>query len=223
MGIEALKAQLKEAEITKEQYIEELKKLLDNGSITQEQHDEAANVEDKPLTPAEIQAMIQLESQKAADKVRTEYTRKLKLEQAEKERLLKEKMSDEDKLKFEKEKFENELKAREDRINAREVELHIIDKLTEAKLPISFKPFLISDTKENAEKNVQAFADAWKAELKAVVDAKFKENGGTPPKGGGGGTPPVKNPFSKEHFNLTKQAEILKNDPELAKQLQAQA
>lgn len=39
-------------------------------------------------------------------------------------------------------------------------------------------------------------------------------------------TPPAgypKNPFSKEHFNLTLQAKILKEDPELAKQLKAQA
>lgn len=32
-----------------------------------------------------------------------------------------------------------------------------------------------------------------------------------------------KNPWSKEHFNLTKQAEILRDNPDLAKQLQAQA
>lgn len=38
-------------------------------------------------------------------------------------------------------------------------------------------------------------------------------------------TPPagVKNPWSKEHFNLTQQAKYLKEDPELAKQLKAQA
>jgi hypothetical protein len=39
-------------------------------------------------------------------------------------------------------------------------------------------------------------------------------------------TPPAgypKNPWSKEHFNLTLQAKILREDPELAKQLKAQA
>jgi len=34
---------------------------------------------------------------------------------------------------------------------------------------------------------------------------------------------PINNPFSKEHFNLTEQARILKDDPELAKTLKAQA
>lgn len=33
----------------------------------------------------------------------------------------------------------------------------------------------------------------------------------------------VKNPFSKEHFNLTEQARLYKDDPELYKQLKAQA
>lgn len=32
----------------------------------------------------------------------------------------------------------------------------------------------------------------------------------------------IKNPWSKEHFNLTEQARILKENPELAKQLQSQ-
>lgn len=53
-------------------------------------------------------------------------------------------------------------------------------------------------------------------------DTKFK---GAKPidgkdKGGGGGQ---KNPWSKEHFNLTEQGKILKNNPELAKQYIAAA
>ena len=33
----------------------------------------------------------------------------------------------------------------------------------------------------------------------------------------------IKNPWSKEHFNLTEQARLLRENPELARQLQAQA
>jgi alanyl-tRNA synthetase len=49
--------------------------------------------------------------------------------------------------------------------------------------------------------------------FKGVVPAEGRDN------------PPavIKNPWSKEHFNLTEQARILKENPELAKQLQAQA
>lgn len=52
--------------------------------------------------------------------------------------------------------------------------------------------------------------------------AKFR--GAKPPegsdRGGGGGQ---KNPWSKEHFNLTEQGRILRENPELAKQLMAAA
>ena len=47
--------------------------------------------------------------------------------------------------------------------------------------------------------------------------------------GGGAGTnpgankPPIKNPFKKETLNLTEQARLLKEDPELAKQMKAAA
>ena len=42
---------------------------------------------------------------------------------------------------------------------------------------------------------------------------------GRDPFNNGGGKPPVNNPWSKEHFNLTLQAKILKENPELANHL----
>ncbi|MBS6502166.1 MAG: phage scaffolding protein [Clostridium sp.] len=42
---------------------------------------------------------------------------------------------------------------------------------------------------------------------------------GRDPNNNGGGKPPVNNPWSKEHFNLTQQAKILRENPELANQL----
>jgi len=46
---------------------------------------------------------------------------------------------------------------------------------------------------------------------------------GRKPHGGGNPPPTNKNPFSKEHFNLTEQGRLLRDDPELYKQLKAQA
>lgn len=43
---------------------------------------------------------------------------------------------------------------------------------------------------------------------------------GRKPHESGQNPPGVKNPWSKEHFNLTEQGRLLKEDPELAKQLQ---
>ena len=53
--------------------------------------------------------------------------------------------------------------------------------------------------------------------FKPEGDPKFKYD---PNKGEGN---PKVNPFSKEHFNLTQQAELIKNDPAQAKTLAAQA
>lgn len=53
--------------------------------------------------------------------------------------------------------------------------------------------------------------------FKPEGDPKFKYD---PSKGDGN---PKVNPFSKEHFNLTQQAELIKNDPAQAKTLAAQA
>ncbi|MCM1564917.1 MAG: phage scaffolding protein [Dehalobacter sp.] len=47
--------------------------------------------------------------------------------------------------------------------------------------------------------------------------------GGQTPPNYGGGSPGVKNPWKKETFNLTDQGKILRENPELAKQLQAAA
>lgn len=51
--------------------------------------------------------------------------------------------------------------------------------------------------------------------------AKFR--GAKPPEGSDKGSSGQKNPWSKEHFNLTEQGRILRENPELAKQLQAAA
>jgi hypothetical protein len=236
MSIEALKQQLAEGKITKEQFAAELKKLLDAGTIDQAAYDAAIAEANNSsggggsggaLTAEQVQAMIaeavKKAEQSAGDKVRTEYAAKLKAEQEEKDRLLKEKMSDEEKAKFEREKLQKYLEEREKSLKQREVALHTIDKLTEAKLPLSFKDFLVADTTEDADKNIAAFQTAWQAAIKAEVDAKFKEHGSDPGKGKGGAGTNTVNPWKAETFNLTKQAQILKDDPELAKQLMAQA
>lgn len=224
MNIEALKQQLTEGKITKEEYLAELKKLLEAGTISQEQHDEAANVEegnqkqDEPLTAEKVQEMIaaavKTAEQSAGDKVRTEYAAKLKAEKEEKERLLKEKMTEEERAKFEKEQHEKQMAEREAALAAKEVELHTIDKLTEAKVSLNFKAFLVkgATTKEEADKNIEAFLPVYQAELKAAVDARFKEYGTNPgQRGSGGGTAKT-----WKEMTLTEQGNLYKEDREKA-------
>ena len=217
MTIAELKAKLASGELTQEQFAAELKKLLDAGTITQEDHDAAIKGDGGAggqMTAEDIKKLIQSET----DKVRTEYAKKLKAEQDEKDRLLKEKMSDEEKAKFERDKLQKDLEERERTLNAREVALHTIDKLTEAKLPLSFKDFLVGQSKEDADKNIEAFKVAWQTELKAAIEAKFKDSGSNPP-GQGGGTPQKK----WSEMTLTEQGKLVSENPSLAKSLAAAA
>lgn len=233
MNIEALKQQLAEGKISKEQFLAELKKLLDAGTITQEEHDAAAQTEPggsnpddkggKPggegLTLEQVQQMIQSET----DKVRTKYAQTVKDLELQLDKLKTEKMTDEQKAEHERKKFEDQLKQREKDLLEREVKLHTVDKLRELELPLEFRDVLAGADVEATDANITSFADQWQKALKAAVDKKFKEHGDDPNKKKGKGGSDVKNPWSDEHFNLTKQAEIMKNDPELAKQLKAQA
>lgn len=54
-------------------------------------------------------------------------------------------------------------------------------------------------------------------------DGKPRFKGAKPPESGDKGGGGHKNPWSREHFNLTEQGKILRENPELAKQLQAAA
>ena len=60
---------------------------------------------------------------------------------------------------------------------------------------------------------VQKQADQQTAKFKGMNPADGRE----PSKGG------IKNPWSKEHFNLTEQGRLLRENPDLAEQLKAQA
>jgi len=174
--------------------------------------------EDKPLTMEEIQKMIQSET----DKVRTEYSQKLKDAKAEAERLAKEKMTEEEKAEFERQKLQKELEEKERALLERELNLLAVDLLTEAKMPLAFKDFVIGQDEETTKARVTTLKNLWNAALEQAVQERFKEKGRNPHDTGGDGDT-TKNPWSKEHFNLTEQGRLLRENPELAKQLMANA
>lgn len=237
MGIEALKKQLENEEITKEQFSSELKKLLDSEQITQEEHDEAAKAATEGggnpsnpdggqggLTKEEVEEMLEKERQSAADKVRREKSEEMKELQKQLDELKKEKMTDEQKAEYERKQWEQEKAEKERELQKREVALHTVDKLQEKEIPMAFKDILAGDNVEETDKRIDNFYSMWQKEVENKVNERFKEHGDDPAKnrkGGGGNT--RENPWKKETFNLTKQAEITKNDPDEAKRLKAEA
>lgn len=235
MGIEQLKQQLAEGKITKEQFKAELKKLLDAGSVTQEQHDEALKgVDDASgggggagaggtLTVEEVQRMIAeavaKAEQSAADRVRTEYSKKNKELQDQLEELKKQKMSAEEKAEYERQQKERELQEKERELLQREVKLHTVDKLRELELPLEFRDILAGPTIDETNQRIEVFQKQWQDALKKAVDERFKQSGHDP--GAGRGDNTTKNPWSKEHWNMTEQGKIYAADPQKARQMAA--
>lgn len=88
---------------------------------------------------------------------------------------------------------------------------------TEKGLPTDLVDYFIGQDEETTNKNLETLEKVFTDKLETTVKERLKDNSYTPPSGGAG----VDNPWSKEHFNLTKQAQILKENPELAAQLKS--
>lgn len=138
---------------------------------TKEQPTEGAT--DKPITMDEIQKMIQSET----DKVRTEYVKKVKALETEKEELEKAKMTEEEQKKFELEKLQKELTEKEGAIQRRELTIKTVDLMREAELPLEFRDFIIGADEENTKEKLQSFKVEWDKALKEEVEKRFKGSG----------------------------------------------
>ncbi|WP_061293668.1 DUF4355 domain-containing protein [Clostridium botulinum] len=88
---------------------------------------------------------------------------------------------------------------------------------TEKGLPTDLVDYFIGQDEEATNKNLETLEKVFTDKLETTVKERLKDNSYTPPSGGAG----VNNPWSKEHFNLTKQAQVLKENPELAAQLKS--
>jgi len=100
----------------------------------------------------------------------------------------------------------------------------IQSKLTDAKYPDLLLTKFDRSKLSLAEDGTVLGIDEQLVVLKEQYKDLFKPDvKGKEPVNIGGGTPSIKNPWSKEHFNLTEQGRILRENPELAAQLQAAA
>lgn len=92
---------------------------------------------------------------------------------------------------------------------------------TQKGLPVEVVHYFVGQDEEETVNNLTALENIWQANIEKVVSEKFKENGRV--------VDPSKkddlknNPWSKKYFNLTEQGRILRENPELAKKLKAQA
>lgn len=184
------------------------------------------------LTQKELEDRLQREADKrvsAAIKKREEALRKemeekIKTERKEAEELAK--LSAEERARVEAEKKELALKQREEELAEKErsfqrkkLELDTVDVLRERKLPVDFAEFVLGDDSESTLDNIVKFQERWQEAVEAEVSKRLatgKPNVGSKQTG-------TYNPWKKETYNLTEQGKIIRENPELAQKLKAQA
>lgn len=180
---------------------------------------------EKTYTQAELDKMLQSETDKrvtealktAQEKWSKEYAEKLENEKKEAERLAKLSAEEREKAKFDKERkaFEDErAKFERDRL-----EMQVAKELANEGLDTEFASILMGADADSSMDNIKTFKASFDKAVEAAVKARLA--GKAPESGSGNGL--TVNPFSKEGYNLTKQAELYRTNRELYNELKKQA
>lgn len=177
-------------------------------------------------TKDEVAKLIQSEAdRRVAEAVKTtrtklekEYAKKLESEKDEAARMAK--LSEEERAREEFAKEKEALEAEKSALQRERLEMEIAKQLTGEGLKAEFASFLMGKDADESKKNIDSFKKLWNESLEEAINDKL---GGKPPVAGGSKNYVDDNPFSKEHFNLTKQAELLKENPQLYKELKSNA
>ena len=213
--------------------IDDLKKMLEEGKLTKEQFlamakaidPEYKDDEDEPEKKDEpdIEKMIQRAVDRATNKLGNDNKRlREELESIKKEKLTAEERAELEK-KQEREQFEREGAEFQQEKN----KLYAVKAIKAAGLDdgsdksLELVNFVLANDEKEIDSRVKAFGELVKKFVAAEVDKTFKDAGRNPKRGANGST--EENPYTKEHFNLTKQMELESTDPEKAKALQAAA
>lgn len=175
---------------------------------------------ERHLTADDIKKLIQSE----VDKVRTKYSQANAELQKKYDSLKQEKLTDDERKQLEIDEREKKIADREKELNDRDHRWYALKAIKNAGLDhgddtaLELVDFVMADSEELIDKKVKTFNSLVKKLVKEEVDVTFKQNGRDISKGAVGAS--ENNPFSKEHFNLSKQMQLYKENPELARQLE---
>ncbi len=131
------------------------------------------------------------------------------------------KMNADQKAEYERQQRDAELTEREAEITRRELRATALETLAEKGLPKQLADILDYTDAEKTNASITAVETAFRAAVEAGVNERLK--GGAPGGGGSKGGNGQVNPWKKETINLTEQGRILRENPDLAKQLKVAA
>lgn len=180
---------------------------------------------EKTYTQAELDKMLQSETDKrvtealktAQEKWSKEYAEKLENEKKEAERLAKLSAAEREKDKFDKER--KAFEAERAQFERDRLEMQVAKELTNEGLDAEFASILMGADADASMENIKTFKASFDKAVEAAVKARLA--GRTPDSGSGSEL--AVNPFSKEGYNLTKQAELYRTNRELYNELKKQA
>lgn len=175
----------------------------------------------KTYTDDEVKTMIQKEADRRVTEAlkKKEQKTKEEIEEAKKEALELAKLSEKERLEREREKEIEEFKREKAEFQREKLRLEAQQDLLKKGLNPVYADFLVKDDAEATLKNINAFEEQYRKDLEEGIKAKLKGKTPEKPEGGTGEA----NPWKKSTYNLTKQAKILKEDPEKAKRMMEEA
>lgn len=213
--------------------LEELKKQLEEGKLTQEQFDEMVRIlglelnPDPDPEPQPEQDDIDKLIEKAVDRATNKLGNENKALREKLEKLKKTKLSAEEIAEEERREKETALAEREAAVKAAENRMFALKQIKKIGLDsgdetaIQIVDLVMGEDEDAISENVSALKKLVDSLVAVEVDKAFKSTGRVPGKGKSGGT--QNNPFSKDIYNLTEQMRLLQENPELAEQLKMEA
>lgn len=147
-----------------------------------------------PLTMDEVKKMIQSEN----DKVRTEYSKKLKAVESERETLLKEKMTEKEKAEFELKRKMDEIADREKQLNVKDLQLKKMGMLKDNIELLDLSDFITGSNEEELSSNIKKLKKVFSSAVQAATEARLKD-------AGRGETPPDANKVQKPNMTLREE------------------
>lgn len=224
MTIDDLKALLKEGKITEEQF-HAMAKAIDPNYTEPEPDPEPTN-DPEPNPEPEPEPDLEKLIQRAVDRATNKLGNDNKKLRQQLESLKKNHLTEAQAAELERQQREDDLAEREKALQDEKNRWYAMKAIKKAGLDdgsddsLAIIDFVMGSTETDIDARVKSFGELVEKIVKAKVDKTFKQHGRNPEQGAGAGE---KNPWTKENWNITAQMNIELTNPELAKQLKAAA
>lgn len=186
-----------------------------NTNVNQETGGDENKQTEKTYTQAEVDALIQSESDKRVSQALKTQKEKFDKKQSEAEKLRN--MDETQKLAYQVEQLQAELAERDKQAAIADNQRQATSIFAERGLPVQFVDYVVSDDAESMLDAINKFDTQWKAALADAVSQRISGSAGTPKAGSNKQTGLTREAFNKMY--LSEQAEIAKTNPILYKEL----